>query len=282
MKPFPTGLIIFIVFVWILSVISGCTSLQKNSTVVQPVATLLHSTNYSISIDPIRDFNTDSSGNITGSTILNVSGTTNYPPGTYLVSEILAYNGERIVWRTSLDIRRNETGPNTFFYDFDMKGNSPGRYQVSVSTSFYDTTQAVISRFDILPGNTLPDASSYKWIDLDPLSSPQKGKTFSISGSTNLPAGTEITVGYSIIAHSCTPSPTPDKPGKRTFCGGGCKFGEGSSYIVHVVKGTERINSWNYSVNTTGLCTEVYEIGAEAGNGTDSRHAGQSIWIIPE
>lgn len=286
MKPAFIGSVVVVAFIGIL-IISGCISHKEATTsspaigVQSPAPNTASVDSFWIKIDPIRDFATDSSLNITGSSILNISGTTNYPAGSTLYSEIIGYNGERIVWRTSLEVRGNNTGPNPFSFEYDMKGNPPGRYQVSISDRFYNTPQ-VISRFNILSGDNTPHSASYTWIDMNPMPSSQKGKTMLISGSTNLPAGTEITVGYSALAHSCTPAPTPDKPGTRTICGGSCRTGEGSSYKVRVVAGIEGINSWNVSVNTTGLCVAIYDIGIEAGNGTDTQHAGQSIWVFPE
>jgi hypothetical protein len=117
---------------------------------------------------------------------------------------------------------------------------------------------------------------------MDPLENIQRGKNIFISGTTNLTAGTGITVSYSMLAHSCTPSNIPDKLGERSFCGGSCRPGEGSSYTVRVIEGTGGVNSWNATINTTGWCTEMYSIGAFAGKGTNATHATQLIRYGPD
>ena len=155
-----------------------------------------------------------------------------------------------------------------------MEGNPPGRYRVTFADSI--NLCSATSRFNIT--STLPFP---RWIEMDPLEKIQKGKNIFISGTTNLAAGTEITVSYSMLAHSCTPSNIPDKLGERTFCGGSCRPGEGSSYTVRVVEGVGGVNSWNATINTTGWCTEIYSIGAFTGNGTNATHVGQEIRFFP-
>jgi hypothetical protein len=113
---------------------------------------------------------------------------------------------------------------------------------------------------------------------MDPLDPQQKGKTISVSGTTNLAAGTPVTIGYSILAHSCPLPKVTDKPGERTFCGGSCKRGTVRNISVDVANGNDSINIWNASLDATDLCLELYGIGVEAGTGNNSVRTGQEFW----
>jgi hypothetical protein len=269
-------------------IITGCISQQKENSTTPPIRVQQSSASASsqsfdnkcwIHIDPIRDFHTDSTGNITGSTILSVSGTTNIPSGIWMNLIITDETSGRWLLGTIIKVINNSSEQNTFnTIGFDMKGNPPGRYQVQLGT---DSDCWAKSRFNITSVNDTSEVSSFTLIQMDPLEKKQTGKNILISGTTNFSAGTEITISYRMISHSCTPAPTPDQGGQRTFCGGSCSPGQGSSNIVRVVKGSGTVNSWNTTLNTTGWCMEIYDIGADAGNGTNSRHDGTEIRFFP-
>ena len=291
MKPKKSNKIhIFFIFILVVSIVivTGCISQQKeNSTtpaiLVQQSPASASSQSFDnkcwIDIDPVSDFHTDSTGNITGSTILSVSGTTNIPTGIWMNLIIIDETRGRSLLSKPIKIINNSPGKNTFnTIGFDMKGNPPGRYRVVLETTGDCMS---ISRFNITSVNDTAEVSSFTWIQMDPLEKMQTGKNILVSGTTNFPAGTEITVSYRLISHSCTPAPTPDQGGQRTFCGGSCSPGQGSSNIVRVVKGSGTVNSWNTTLNTTGWCREIYDIGADAGNGTNSRHDGTEIRFFP-
>jgi hypothetical protein len=267
------------VFILVFIIFSGCISQQKNNATIPPILVQQSPTGttsqpsgdrYWIHIDPISDFSTDAAFNIIGSTQLEVRGTTNFPVGTMLRFAILEENGEREVIKTNIEVRSNNSGPNSFTVVYTMEGNPPGRYRVMLTDS--NNLYSATSRFNITSALPFP-----RWIQMDPLENIQKGKNIFISGTTNMTAGTEIMVSYSMLIHSCVQPRIQDKQGERTFCGGSCRPGEGSSYTVRVVEGTGGVNSWNATINTTGWCTELYGIGAFAGNGTNATHVGQEI-----
>jgi hypothetical protein len=277
------GSVAIVVFIGIFIIFCGCISQQKENTTVPTIFVQQSPTGtpsqpsgnmYWIHIDPISDFSTDAAFNIIGSTQLKVKGTTNFPVGTMLRFAILEENGERDVIKTNIEVRSNSTGPNSFTVVYNMEGNPPGRYRVTLADS--NNLYSATSRFNITSALPFP-----RWIHMDPLENIQKGKNIFISGTTNLTAGSEITVGYSMVIHSCVPPRIPDKKGERTFCGGSCQPGEGSSYNVRVVEGAEGVNSWNATINTTGWCTEIYSIRAFTGNGTNATHVGQEIRFFP-
>lgn len=267
MRSLCTKSLVIIILVGMFTLISGCTLVQKDffskqTPVIRQTPSVTptpsHEEKYWIRINPIEDYNTDSPFNITGSTMLVVSGTTNYPSGTLLHFTILEENNDRDVMRTNLEINGNSSGPNLFSYEYDMKGNPPGRYRVILADSTF-------SRFNITAFDK-SDLPSSRWIHMEPIGEAREGKNIQISGTTDLPPGTKITVGYSMLAHSCTPSPTPDKGGRGTFCGGTCRGGDASSQIVQVVEGGGGVNTWNSTINTTKWCWEIYSLGARASN----------------
>jgi len=130
-------------------------------------------------------------------------------------------------------------------------------------------------------GTTSQPSGDRYWIQMDPLEKIQKGKNIFISGTTNLTAGTKITVSYSMLAHSCVPPRIQDNQGEGTFCGGSCQPGEGSNYMIRVVEGDGGVNSWNATLNTTDWCTEIYGIGVDASDGVNATHVGQDIRFFP-
>jgi len=275
---FARKIIVLILLAGIFLIVSGCVSQQNgnsngsiNTTQQSPSVTspITEKDRYWIRIDPIRDFKTDSTFNITGSTMLNVSGTTEFPAGTILSLDIIERNNDRDLIRTPIIIRSNNSGPNTFSYVYDMKNNPPGRYQVGIVDSIH--INSAVAFFNITT-----DVPYYKWIRVNPLGEVHRGDIIPISGTTDLPEGSEIQVRSNIVAHSCTMA-IPDKDGRRTYCGGSCRD-VGSEQIVKVVPGTGGINTWNSTINTTDWClNEEFWIGAFAVNWTNVTPGSQGV-----
>jgi hypothetical protein len=271
-------IIFLILLAGIFLIVSGCVSQQNgnsngsiNTTQQSPPVTppITEKDRYWVRIDPIQDFKTDSTFNITGSTFLNVTGTTAYPAGTELMFVILEENNDRDVIRTTININGNESGPNLFFYTYDMKGNPPGQYRVIIKDNINFIVK--VSRFNITS-----EIPYYKWIRVNPLGEVHLGDIIPISGTTDLPEGSEIQVRSDIVAHSCTMA-IPDKDGLRTYCGGGCRD-VGSQQMIKVVSGTDGINTWNSTINTTDWClNEEFWIGAFAVNWTNVTTGSQSV-----
>lgn len=239
---------------------------QKSSVVVSSQPTPAE---YWIRIDPVRDYYTDSTFNITGSTELVVKGTTNVPVGNMLRFDLLEENRTRYLLKTEIVVNSNNSGPNSFSYSYDMKGNPPGRYRVIIVDDI--NLNNAISRFNITS-----DAPFYKWIRIDPQSETDTGEDIHVSGTTDLPAGSQILIRSDIMPHGCT-IPTPDKDGQRSLCGGSCRE-TGSEHIILVAEGTGGVNIWNSTVNSKNWCgNEGYSITVEAINWTNVTKASQSI-----
>jgi hypothetical protein len=263
-------IIFLIILAGIFLCVSGCISLQKGAT-SQPTPSIpspgTTSPRYLIQIDPIKDFKTDSTFNITGSTTLNVTGTTDFPAGTTLNLYIIEEKKSRNLIRTTITIKHNNSGPNSFTYQYDIKGNPPGKYRVIISDSI--NLNGEFSSFNIISDNPYE-----KWIQMDPLGKVQQGGILSVSGTTDLPAGSEIMVQAKIDGHSCTMA-TPDRFGARSLCGGSCRD-TGSQKVIPVVVGTSGINIWNSTVDTSAWCPgEGYVVGAYAVNWTNVTPGGK-------
>lgn len=259
-------------------IVSGCVS-QQNGTITglnisarqsQIITSATTSSEkYWMRIDPIKDFKTDSTFNITGSTQLNVKGTTNFPIGTPLRVAIIEDKDSRDLLRTTIEVIGNNSGPNTFSFVYDMKGNPPGQYRVILKNE----SHPISANSDF---NITSDKPFNKWIRMNPVGEAQIGENIPVSGTTDLPAGSEITIRTIISYHSCT-IPTPDREGQRSFCGGSCR-GTGSEHTILVVEGEGGVNTWNSTVNTTDWClNEEYRINVEAKTWTNVTRGGQSI-----
>ena len=256
---------------------SGCISLSQKEIISKTISISPQSSSipfsgntsdrYWIRIDPIKDFKTDSTFNISGSTMLNITGTTDIPSGELLHLSILEENRSRSVIRTDIPIQSNNSGPNIFSYNYNMKGNSPGQYRVALKS---DATP----RGEYVSFAITTDTPYLKWIQMNPLGKVKSGGSLLVSGTTDLPAGGEIMVQARIDSHSCTIA-TPDRFGARTLCGGSCR-NTGSQEIIRIAEGTGGINIWNSSVNTSDWCFgEGYVIGAYAVNWTNVTPGGQ-------
>jgi hypothetical protein len=202
-----------------------------------------------------------------------INGTTDFPAGTTLNLFIEQLHVRRdYILKTNLEVTGNNSGPNSFSYVYDMKGNSPGQYHVALGDSINMNTAS--SEFNITS-----DVSYYKWIRINPLGEVKYGEVILVSGTTDLPAGSEIAISSTIMAQSCPHPPrTTDAFGKRTFCGGNC-FETGVTHeIVQVIKGGGGINTWNSSLNAADWCiNEEYRVVAEATNWTNVTSDYQSF-----
>ncbi len=229
-----------------------------------------------IRINPINDFNTDLSFNITGSTTLTISGTTSYPEGTVLNLIILEEDTKsRYVTKSTASVGSTTSGMNSFSFIYDMNGNPPGEYRVIVSDS--DGANSEHADFRISSEHPY-----YKSIFIDPIGPVSIGNDLPISGTTDLPAGSLIRLDTSVFLHSCPPGSTPDENGKRTVCGGSCRGTGVSHQTVRVAARGDGSNIWNTSVRTIDWCPdEAYQFYATAMNWTNVTPAWKLVNLAP-
>ena len=110
------------------------------------------------------------------------------------------------------------------------------------------------------------------FISINPVTWSKENQILNVTGTTNFPTCTEITISSKILVHSCPtrpPGPNPDTGGIRTLCNG-CST-EIEKYQVYAVSGPGENNTWSCHVNTSGWCIrESYYVraGIDAGNET--------------
>jgi len=201
-----------------------------------------------IHIDPIEDFHSESPFNITGSTILKISGTTTFPAGSLFFVNIIEEERSRsLPTNIVVPAEKNSDGSIGFSYSYDMKGNPPAHYRVEIRKANQNFT--AIARFNIT------SQEPWWWIMFDQVGEIHKGENLTITGTTNLPAGSEISVSSGLMAHPCT-QPW-DSGGLPSFCGGTCNRAIAQS-TVRVIPGLNGKNTWVYPINTTDWCTHEY------------------------
>jgi hypothetical protein len=144
----------------------------------------------------------------------------------------------------------NSDGVNAFSYPFDIQGNPPAHYRIEIRKANQNFTAT--EQFRII---LIPSEEKWLWVHINPIRWNVQGENLNITGTTNLPMGSEISIESFIWAHTC-PTQVPGSPPviktgvDRTFCGGGCKD-ELFHGTVHVIEGKEGINSWRYTLNTS-------------------------------
>jgi len=208
------------------------------------------------------------------STPFFVNGTTNLPVGYPLILEIYprVYNKQnyrhdidfRPIIRETLPVLPGNNGSNSFFLPVNLtdrslqdgRALSPGTYFMEVHAVNMDST---VSDQGVFGATT-----SGPWIVIDPFLEPVKGTNLTISGRTNLSAGSPISVTVVSPMHPCFNCRNPDSyPG--SICCGKCTLG----YVSETVP-AENLNaeerSWKIEVPTTNWCTsEIYEVLASSG-----------------
>ena len=226
-----------------------------------------------IYIDPIRDFPTDSSFNITGSTKLNISVTTNFPAGSLFWVDIINEDlSSSLLYNIVLPAENEGDDLNEFSYTHDMSGNRPGHYRVEIHKA--NTNFTGILHFNI----TSPEP--WWWVSVDPVSQAKEGKELRVTGTTNLPAGTNMTVSSGLVFHSCPfrfNSEPVNTNGRRNLCFGNCSDSLAKN-MVKVIPGLNGKNIWFSSINTTEWCEgETYWITAGVPGWTNETQGAASI-----
>jgi hypothetical protein len=212
-----------------------------------------------IHIDPIQDIYWES-----GPAILNISGTTNFPVNSLFWVDIIeeGKSPSSLLNKIVIPAEIGKNGLNTFTYTHDMQDSPPGTYRVEIRKANQNFTATTHFNF-ALPG---------LWIQVDPIGETREGENLNVTGTTNLPAGENISVTSQLFPHSC-PTQTGPKPrdtgGRRSECNGDCSFAPFETTVA-VMPGPGGKNIWACSINTTEWCKyEFYRITTEASNGTN-------------
>jgi hypothetical protein len=246
---------------------------SEPSTIMTGVQNTSDSSRF-INISPVEDFLMDSHYTITGPARLNITITTNFTAGSLFVFDIINEDSSRpILSGVVIPAGKGSAGLNTSSLSSDMNGKQPGHYRVEVRKADANTT--AVTHFNI----TYP--VPWTWIRADPVGEIQEGHNLNISGTTNLAAGSEISITIPMEFQPCTSdrSIASDKP---LFCNTDRRYGcnyrpnEGIIYIgpdpriVRVMPGSDGENTWAYNTTTKNWCWgETYWIVPRVGNWTN-------------
>lgn len=191
----------------------------------------------------------------------NITGTTNLPVDSLLIIEPYKENPGSVKEGPlygfgAISVFNNGADVNTFFYPANVTV-TPGVYRIVVHRfGLSDNTGFIVSGKDPFP---------MMWIGIDPAREYHRGKNFTITGTTNLPEGSEITVTCGFISRFPCPMWAKAVPynWSGTVCGNdGCDPGR-FSRIIPVKQGTGENNTWSVSIDTTGWCAnESYRVDA--------------------
>ena len=218
------------------------------------------------SIDPIPEH--------AAGDLVVITGTTNYPAGTRLVLDILATSppsGERAhAGATDAYIVRGGGMANTWSGALDTSAIPPGDYLVNAYWwNETDRLKAVYTRSGLLATarfrltNTTSDPvkpvsplmnHTLSFITIDRPGTIYRGEKILISGTTNLPEGTDLI--FFVGQQSNTSVFTVD-PKTRTQ---DMKTGLTRSGLISVLPGENGVNRWSFAVDSTEFIPDRYEV----------------------
>jgi hypothetical protein len=225
----------------------------------------LPDSSYWIAINPVQNFRIGA-GSGPDRILFNISGTTNLPVNSLLFIDVYRKNPssgqeERdLLWNAVTPVKNNGEKNNTFFY------------AENVTKDFYNSTikaadyRVVVRRYNVsaIGGFTIlrKDPLPFIWIRIDPIEKHHWGDVFTITGTSNLPAGSEITVRNERYGAEFS---TEYKCRNDVICARyyDCS-NEGNFERKGPVIGTGReYNTWNITVDTTGWCiNHTYKLTA--------------------
>ncbi|MDU9375765.1 hypothetical protein McpSp1_03440 [Methanocorpusculaceae archaeon Sp1] len=223
---------------------------------------------YFVTIDPVPD-------QILG-TVFVISGTTNLPSGTHLLFEqswvdTITQHVEGVSYAP---LRPPEgVGHFSMTLDVELGNGTVNLWKVSIDSSTYPSPDRYLIRvnaFDdthsVLPGAvtmyniTRPDGSMRTpiptptsfpyWLSMDPVPDQIPGSVYTISGETNLPAGSSLLFNHYRAVHSPSHSDAGD-----------------FSKTIMVQKGDDSKNIWQYTVDSSDFPDRLsYIVGVHAEN----------------
>jgi hypothetical protein len=214
-----------------------------------------------IEIDPIRNFQTGS-GSSSDRIVFNITGTTNLPVNSLLFIEPYRRNPSSekeeaaLLSNVVIPVENKGGNINTFFYSVNTPAG-PGEYRVVVRR--WNVTNS--TGFTVMGKDPLP----WIWIRVYPAGEYHRGKNFTITGTTNLPAGSEIIVTCGFESRFPCPPWAKESPASwsGTACGNDCNTGR-FSQMAQVERKADGNNTWMVSADTTGWCAnESYHINVQ-------------------
>lgn len=244
-----------------------------------------------ISVDPIGDMNTGDSGIITG--------TTSLPAGSSILVEVYPASLETGsgmttdpetgtvygIFSGATGIVKVVKGPgnsNTWSLPLETTSFQPGEYTVTVDSLSDDISQGDFTkgditgatRFDLLQ-NSAPESAGGQFILIDSVGDKNTGDKFTITGTTNLAAGTKVLL--QIYAASYEMDNVRSGNGEFT----------GAVGIVNVTRSTGDVNIWSMDLDTTTFHPREYFVKAslftgnvQKGDFTTGNPAGTTKFVL--
>ncbi len=162
-----------------------------------------------------------------------------------------------LIWNVVVPVQ-NSSGPvNRFSYTVNVSKNyngfpiKPGEYRAVVHRQGVNNSTV----FEVMGKDPLP----WQWVRLDPIGKHYFGESFNITGTTSLPAGSNILVSGGTDIHPCPFIPPGERSSHPGSICGDCSTVHFSDNIPVVPAAGN--NTWNFTVNTTGWClNESYSI----------------------
>jgi hypothetical protein len=231
-----------------------------------------------ISVDPIGDKNAGDSIILTGKTSLPAgteilvqvysasyesgSGTTTDPKTGTVSGEFSGATGTATVVKGTGNV-------NTWATPLDTKTFKTGEYLVTADSLKGDISKGDYTKGDIsgttkftLLQTSVPESVDGQFIHVDPVGDKNAGDKFTITGTTNLVAGTEILVQVYAASYESGSGTTTD-PKTGTVSG---EF-SGAVGIVNVNFGTGDTNIWSMELDTIPFPPTQYLVNASVFKG---------------
>jgi len=215
-----------------------------------------------IELHRIQNFQTGSGADAPG-LVFTIAGETNLPANSLLF--IQTYRKDfssgtedpALIWNVFVPVQNSGGPANTFSYTVNVSKDyygfpiKPGEYRAVVSRQGVNDSTV----FEVLGNDPLP----WLWIRMDPIGLHRFGERFTITGTTNLPAGSDILLRGGTDIHPCPFIPPEERSSNPDSVCGGCSLVHFSDTIP-VIRSAGN-NTWSFPINTTGWCrNESYTI----------------------
>ncbi len=207
-----------------------------------------------ITIDPVSE------GSVDGNGILVLTGTTNLPLNTHLLVNVSPASGTDGTYDTEItSVSFGSDGKNSWTAFVNASGLSPGKYLVRVSD-----IKVTDSGWTILPGAVtatneiflagrpaLGPADKEIYLRINTVGPTAAGKVIYITGTTNLPPGTEV--AWKVDPASCPQTGTAgEQPVPE-----GIPAAEAGTVVT---KGIAGVHRWSCFLDSTGMSPGCYQV----------------------
>jgi hypothetical protein len=214
-----------------------------------------------------------------------ITGTTSLPAGTEIMWEVTPASfttdpdqqtGTFTGVMANSQVSKGTGNTNRVTFALDTYVLLPGQYNVSVSTIAGDLTRGDFRTGDLMGSGlfTLRDsgesAVTGPFIRIDPVGDKNVGDAFTITGTTNLPAGTEIL----FQVYSASFEPTAANPQTSGFF-------TGATGTVAVTRGTGGMNTWSADLDTSTFEPTEYRVTAAEFTG-DAKKGDFSMGMVSD